>query len=141
MHWHAYTWIGNGIDRGNEAERRPTSPDFLTSPLPPMRTGDWLAKPASRIAATHKDLDKALGWLASEYEKARPTFALPDGVPLHDRLENAALLLPNGVDVQWGEWMLGGRFVTIGMICCPNKHVETPCPRRAGAQAATRSAG
>ncbi|MFI7112875.1 hypothetical protein ACIBK9_41645 [Nonomuraea sp. NPDC050227] len=52
MHWHAYLWTGNGAERGREAERRPGSPDFPTSPLPPMRTGDWLAKQAARVAAT-----------------------------------------------------------------------------------------
>ncbi|GAA4924654.1 hypothetical protein HD597_011324 [Nonomuraea thailandensis] len=138
MHWHAYTWTGNGEDRGREAERRSTSPDFLTSHLPPMRTGDWLAKPASRIAATYEqqDLDAALEWMAAQYEQARGSFVLPEGVPLEDRLRNARGLLPAGVDVQWGEWLLAGRFVTIGMICCPNKHVDHPCPIRhpAGAQ-------
>ncbi|MGI5283553.1 hypothetical protein ACQEVF_09500 [Nonomuraea polychroma] len=130
MHWHAYQWTGNGADRTNEAERRPTSPDFPTSPLPPMRTGDWLAKPASRIAATFEDVSEAAGWLAAEYGKVGGALLLPERIPLESRLEYALDALPRGVDVQWGEWLQGARFATIGMICCPNRHLAHPCPVR-----------
>ncbi|MEQ4719511.1 hypothetical protein [Nonomuraea sp. B19D2] len=130
MHWHGYHWIGAGVDRANEAERRPSSSDFLASVLPPMRTGDWLAKPASRIAATFHGAEQAAGWMAGEYAKVREALPLPERVPLEDRLEIALDLLPRGVDVQWGEWLQAGRFATIGVICCPNRHVAHPCPAR-----------
>lgn len=129
MHWHAYTWIGNGADLKHEAERRTTSTDFATSPLPPMRTGDWLAKPRTRIAETFDDVDKAVHWMATEYSAVRDAQPRPDSLPLASRTALAADLLPRGVDVQWGEWLQGGRFITIGMICCPNRHVNHPCPR------------
>ncbi len=125
MHWHAYTWTGHGAELKREAERRPDSPDFATSPLPPMRTGDWLAKPPARIVETFDDADKAVEWMAGEYEPVRPG---SDTVPLEHRRTVAADLLPRGVDVQWGEWLHGGRFITLGMICCPNRHVNHPCP-------------
>ncbi|MEU8276109.1 hypothetical protein ACFYOK_22520 [Microbispora bryophytorum] len=53
MHLHCYSWTGVGDERRNESERRPPplSGDpgpFLASPLPPMRTCDWLLKPACR---------------------------------------------------------------------------------------------
>ncbi|HEX4813987.1 MAG TPA: hypothetical protein VFV66_14680 [Nonomuraea sp.] len=130
MHWHAYRWTGAGTDRGHEAERRPDSPDFRTSPLPPMRTGDWLAKPASRIAATFETVEPAIAWLAGAYGEIRDLLPAPDRVPLAERLANARDLLPRGVDVQWGEWLPGGRFATISMICCPNRHTHHPCPIR-----------
>ncbi|MGR6924146.1 hypothetical protein ACU635_58620 [[Actinomadura] parvosata] len=130
MHWHAYQWTGPGADRGNEAERRPASPGFPSSLVPPMRTGDWLAKPASRIARTFDEPGQAAGWMAAEYGKARGVLLLPERVPLEERLETAVDLLSRGVDVQWGEWLQGGRFVTIGVICCPNRHVSHPCPVR-----------
>ena len=130
MHWHAYLWTGSGTDRGNEAERRPGSPDFTPSPVPPMRTGDWLAKPASRMTATFDDVEQATTWMATEYAKARNLLQPPEGVPMEDRLDNARDLLPRGVDVQWGEWLQGGRFLPIGVICCPNRHVAHPCPIR-----------
>jgi hypothetical protein len=134
MHWHAYTWNGNGTELAREAERRPTSPDFTASPLPPMRTGEWLAKPAHRIAATFEDPSKAVEWMVAEYAPARPP---TDMIPLECRTKDARDLLPRGVDVQWGEWLTAGRFLTIGMICCPNRHVVHPCPtgrtRRSGA--------
>ncbi|MBE1591829.1 hypothetical protein ACFPOI_14880 [Nonomuraea angiospora] len=132
MHWHAYHWIGAGADRANEAERRPSSPEFPSSMLPPMRTGDWLAKPASRIAATFHGTEQAVDWMAGEYAKVREALLLPERVPLEDRLETALDLLSRGVDVQWGEWLQSGRFATIGEICCPNRHVAHPCPAPSG---------
>lgn len=137
MHWHGYQWTGNGAERANEAERRPGSPDFPTSALPPMRTGDWLAKPAARIAATFHDLGEAADWLEAEYGKARSALLLPERILLEDRLAYARDALPRGVDVQWGEWLQGGRFASIGMICCPNRHTDHPCPIRRRAEAST----
>ncbi|MFI6706608.1 hypothetical protein ACIBF7_09270 [Nonomuraea sp. NPDC050478] len=130
MHWHAYQWTGPGTERANEADRRPTSPEFLTSLLPPMRTGDWLLKHRSRMAATFEEVAAAVVWMADEYAKARTALLPPEQIPVNERLDTARDLLPRGVDVQWGEWLHGGRFVTIGVICCPNRHAPHPCPAR-----------
>ncbi|MFI6601147.1 hypothetical protein ACIBHX_33295 [Nonomuraea sp. NPDC050536] len=126
MHWHAYLWTGSGEERGYEAERRTDSPDFAGSLLPPMRTGDWLAKPRSRIAASFTEVDQALEWLTAQHG----IHFRDDPVGLEVRLEAATQALPHGVDVQWGEWLPGGRFATVGVICCPNRHVRHPCPRQ-----------
>ncbi|MER6583962.1 hypothetical protein [Nonomuraea sp. NPDC001023] len=131
MHWHAYQWTGSGVERGDEAGRRPSSPDFPTSPLPPMRTGDWLAKPSARVAGTFDDVTAAVKWLADQYHVVSGLLLHPDRVPLDDRLGTARDAISRGVDVQWGEWLHGGRFATVGMICCPNRHVPHPCPTRA----------
>ncbi|WP_219465733.1 hypothetical protein [Nonomuraea rhizosphaerae] len=137
MHWHAYQWTGNGADRGNEAERRPTSPDFSGSALPPMRTGDWLLKSASRSSGRYDEAKAAADWMATEFGKI-DGMLLQRGrrvVTLEERIAGALDLLPRGVDVQWGDWLRGGRFATIGMICCPNRHVTHPCPLRRRAEA------
>jgi hypothetical protein len=126
LHWHAYTWLGNGQELARESERRPTSPDFPTSALPPMRTGDWLLKPAQRIAGTFEDVTEAVAWMERTYIPHRPA---GDAIPLDARLLLANDLLPRGVDVQWGVWLTGGRFITIGAVGCPNRHVSHPCPR------------
>ncbi|WP_157254373.1 hypothetical protein [Nonomuraea typhae] len=126
LHWHAYTWNGNGADLAREDERRPTSPDFFSSLLPPMRTGEWLAKPASRIAETFEDVDKAIEWMRTQYAPA----SAHDPISMSHHQREAYGLLPGGVDVQWGCWLPGGRFLTVGMICCPNRHVNHPCPKR-----------
>ncbi|MFG3440199.1 hypothetical protein ACGF0J_23370 [Nonomuraea sp. NPDC047897] len=130
MHWHAYTWIGSGEELDREEERRPGSPEFATSPLPPMLTGDWLARPASRITATFDEAAQAVEWLATRYGTVRKAFPHPDRVGLPARLDAAGDALPRGVDVQWGEWLTGGRFVTISVICGPNRHTAHPCPIR-----------
>ncbi|MGI5271377.1 hypothetical protein ACQEUU_19625 [Nonomuraea sp. CA-218870] len=125
------------MERANEADRRPTSPGFPASLLPPMRTGDWLLKPRSRMAATFEGVAPAVAWLADEYGKTRTALPLPDRVPVEERLETARDLLSRGVDVQWGEWLHGGRFVTLGMICCPNRHVPHPCPAQGRSSSAS----
>src|SRR5690606_13680274 len=111
-------------------ERRPGSPEFRSSRVPPMRTCDWLARPASHIAASFDDPDRAVEWLAERYEEMRRSMPRPDGAGKELRLANAADALPRGVDVQWGEWLAGGRFASVGVICCPNKHADHPCPVR-----------
>ncbi|MEZ0075352.1 hypothetical protein [Planotetraspora sp. GP83] len=79
MHLHCYSWTGVGDDRRNEAERRPppSSGDpgpFLASPLPPMRTCDWLLKPRNRIDASPGSVGEALEWLTERYRPAEPSF-------------------------------------------------------------------
>ncbi|MEV0144249.1 MULTISPECIES: hypothetical protein [unclassified Nonomuraea] len=130
VHWHAYAWVGDGEEREREEERRPGSPEFGASDVPPMLTGDWLARPASRIAATFDEPGPALEWLAAQYRRAGRSFPRPDRVGLRVRLDGAADALPRGVDVVWGEWLTGGRFASIAMVCCPNRHTAHPCPIR-----------
>ncbi|WP_084960010.1 hypothetical protein [Thermoactinospora rubra] len=133
LHWHCYTWTGAGDDLRGEVERRPDSPGFPSSPVPPMLTGDWLAKPRTRIAATFTDLAEVVAWLRQQYGSARQFFPRPADearIGLDARLDLARDLLPRGVDVQWGFWLTGGRFTTIAAICCPNRHVSHSCPSR-----------
>jgi hypothetical protein len=137
MHLHCYVWTGMGEDLRDEADRRVPPPpgdpaSFISSPLPPMRTCDWLLKPARRIDATHTTVDGALAWLAERYEAARPSFLHPDAeaaIGLGLRLDLAREALEGGVDVQWGFWLTGGRFTTCGVVCCsPNRHARHRCP-------------
>ena len=50
-------------------------------------------------------------------------------IGLDHRLETAREALHTGVDVQWGIWLTGGRFLTCGVVCCsPNRHAAYSCP-------------
>jgi hypothetical protein len=101
----------------------------VASALSPMRAGDRSARPGPLIAATFEEVWLAVVWLAGAYGRIRAELPLP-GVLLEERLEAALDLLPRGVDVRWGEWLRGGRFVTIGVVCCPNRQVPHLCPVR-----------
>ncbi|MGN9780611.1 hypothetical protein ACTMTF_04230 [Nonomuraea sp. ZG12] len=101
----------------------------MTSVLSPVRAGVRRAGPGSGMAATFGEVWLVVVWLAGAYGKIREELPLP-GVLLEERLEAALDLLPRGVDVRWGEWLHDGRFVTIGVACCPNRHVPHPCPMR-----------
>jgi hypothetical protein len=81
------------------------------------------------VGATFGEVWLAVVWLAGAYGRMRVELPLP-GVLLEERLEAALDLLPRGVDVRWREWLSGGRFVTIGVACCPNRQVPWPCPMR-----------
>jgi hypothetical protein len=129
MHWHAYQWVGVRVDRGDEVVRRSLSPGSVASVLSPRWGGAWSAGPGSRTAATFGEVWLAVVWLAGAYGRIRAELPLP-GVLLEERLEAALDLLPRGVDVRWREWLHGGRFVTIGVTCCPNRQVPRPCPMR-----------
>lgn len=137
MHLHCYVWSGLGEELRNEAERRPPPPPadpgiFMNSPLPPMRTCDWLLKPARRIDASPASLDDALAWLAERHRSTESSFLRPADeaqISLDLRLHNAREALTNGVDVQWGIWLTGGRFLTCAVVCCsPNRHAAYRCP-------------
>jgi len=97
-----------------------------------MRTGDWLAKASSQVAASFDDVDRAVKWLAERYSHVEQQFLYPDRVGLEDRISSAKDLLPRHIDVMWGWWLKGGRFASLAMVCCPNRDVDHPCPERRG---------
>ena len=128
-HYHAYTWRGDGRDLQREGERRPGHPKFPSSPLPPMRTCDWLLKPASRIAETFYDGESAIRWLANQYQELADEMSPLDGVGLSFRLTNAKNSLAGGMNVQWGFYLRGAMYASVGLVRCPNLHPPAhPCP-------------
>ncbi|MFI6298286.1 hypothetical protein ACIBEJ_42315 [Nonomuraea sp. NPDC050790] len=135
-HFHAYLWTGIGEELRLEEERRTGTPEFPGSPLPPMRTADWLARPRRQVSATHDSVADALAWLDREYTLVRRNLLLPAdeeriGRPV--RLANATESLGGAVDVQWGFWLTGGRFASLAVVCCPNRSAPHPCPLMIGA--------
>ncbi|WP_327102321.1 hypothetical protein [Nonomuraea glycinis] len=129
MHWHAYQWVEMGVHRSNEVVRQPLPPHVVTSVLSPRQDNKWPGEQGPRAGATFGEVWLAVVWLAGAYGRMRAELPLPE-VLLEERLEAALDLLPRGVDVRWREWLSGGRFVTIGVACCPNWQVPRPCPMR-----------
>ncbi|MEU3163054.1 hypothetical protein [Streptosporangium sp. NPDC006930] len=132
-HFHGYTWTGQAAPYLNgEGIRRPFHPEFRSSPLPPMRLCDWLLKPRNRIVISFDQANDAATWLVDQYDIACPSFHLPDQEAKIGRAHRhlgATEVLPGGTDIQWGFHLKGERFVSIGVICCPNKHApDYKCP-------------
>jgi hypothetical protein len=133
MHWHAYAWTGFGPEREDDSVRRPSDEPvanaaFAASPVPPHRTCDWLLKPASLIKQTFHDPDLAVRWLGDQWDAFAPALLHPYDHKA-GRLAGAAQALRAGVDVQWGDWLRGERFVSVGVICCPNRDApQYRCP-------------
>ncbi|MFI6499368.1 hypothetical protein [Nonomuraea typhae] len=135
-HFHAYLWTGIGEELRMEEERRPGTPEFASSPVPPTRTADWLARPRRQVAATFETPADAVTWLAHEYDLATRALLHPADearIGREVRLANATALLKGGADVQWGFWLTGGRFTSVGVVCCPNRTAVHRCPLMIGA--------
>ncbi|MFI9560517.1 hypothetical protein [Nonomuraea endophytica] len=135
-HLHAYLWTGIGEELRLEEERRTGTPEFPSSPLPPVRTADWLARPRRQVTATFESTADAVAWLSREYTLACRKLLLPadeERIGRAVRLANATESLTGGADVQWGFWLSGGRFTSLAVVCCPNRTATHPCPIMIGA--------
>ncbi len=137
-HYHAYSWTGAAKEREQEYLRKPPLPptdpgEFVRSPLPPMRTCDWLLKSRERCLQTLTDTGSAVKWMAGMWDQTERSLADIEGVARavgrDSYLATAEDLLPRRIDVQWGFWLRGERFITIGVVCCPNIHApDYRCP-------------
>lgn len=133
-HWHGYSWLGSANAYFMESARRPGSPAFTESEIPPMMTGHWLTR---RIITQRKytwtDPRQPLEWLARGYREHPPASRTDGGqayIPLETKLETAADLIPRGVDVTWCYWTTRvGFMASLSVVSCPNRHhPEIPCP-------------
>lgn len=136
MHFHAYSWRGQGVELEREAERRAEHPEFGSSELPPLRTGAWLAKPARCIRATWDEPGQAVEWLRANFEELARSLLHDEErefPPLTARSAYAERDLRGGTDVVWEFWLHGGVFVHLSVICCsPNKWYVGRCPQQVG---------
>ena len=132
-HWHGYVFSVHGTEL-KDAERRPEAPMFRTSDLPPLATRHGLLKALSHVRGTFTSAADAMGWFADEYGRLPPllrpqsasVFPAPDTA---ERLADGARVLDSGIDKVWGFWVVGGRYHSIMVICCPNRlELGIPCP-------------
>ncbi|MFG3350920.1 hypothetical protein [Streptomyces sp. NPDC048001] len=112
---------------------REVTADFPASRLPPMMTGQWLMK--ANQASPRRTWDEApaaLDWLVEQY-LANPPVEREDGrrayASLDAKRRYALDALPVGVDVSWVYYNHSGSIVSVGLVCCPNRHHPgLPCP-------------
>ncbi|MBD0674055.1 hypothetical protein [Streptomyces sp. CBMA156] len=128
MHFHGYEWAGDGRLLAKESERRPVDGSgFRLSELPPMMTGWWLLRPATRIRGTWTTPADAAEWLAERYGEHAP-----DGdpwLPLAVRRRHATAQLAAGADVVWSRWVSDSRWSGHYVIVCPSPAWPLlPCP-------------
>jgi len=129
MHFHGYEWTGDHARLSAEAERRPAHASFRASRLPPICSGDWLAKPPERSLGRFDAALGAVGWASERYDLISGAFASEAIVPLKDRQRHAFDVLPLGIDVTWEEPLYTGLRLMIAVVCCsPNRHSLHPCP-------------
>ncbi|MBC3985426.1 hypothetical protein H8N01_23320 [Streptomyces sp. AC536] len=128
-HFHAYSWIGPKPDVDRERDRRPESPGFAASELPPLQVAHWLRKPGRFVRATYEGPGEAAAWLAERVgesvaaERLRP--------PLDAQVALAVQTLGWGGDIGWGAYLTGTRFLSLAVVACPNRaDPSARCPLR-----------
>ena len=135
MHFHAYSYRGSGeaIKSFDSGARSPGGPDFASSVVPPEATNAWLAKPTRMLRGTFDDPAGAVEWLRAQHAEVEPSIwhkELNTQAPSVDTMaETAADTLARGNDVVWAWWLIGGNFVDLTVVCCPNRDGDHRCPQ------------
>jgi hypothetical protein len=131
LHWHCYTWVGHVSALRDEPARRPTHPEFASSPVTPLLLADWFLKPRRLIRLTSGRVDDVLRWLLRTWAEHRDDFRDQPFVTLPERLHFAERDLICGNTTGTGIWLTGGRQVHMHAVACPNVHaIDNLCPNR-----------
>jgi hypothetical protein len=114
LHWHAYSWRGDGKRLGDNAARRSASESIV-----PFALKDWLLKPAHLIRAAPTTPESALSWLREQYDDCAPAMQPVQQrlfIPDDDRFGLALYELRCGNDLSWGFWLNNASFQAISLI-------------------------
>lgn len=104
IHWHCYTWTGDGRAIANDAARRDPATE-----LPPTVVREWLSKPDRLIRQSPKSPEDAVAWLQREFDRHTPQLgAQATDIPAETRFGMALHDLQCGTDLSWGFWLAGG---------------------------------
>ncbi|QNP72108.1 hypothetical protein IAG44_23615 [Streptomyces roseirectus] len=132
LHWHAYSWRGDGKRLGDAAARRSAAEDIV-----PFASRDWLLKDARLIRASPGTPEEALTWLREHFDAIAPTMRparqrtfLRDEV----RFGTALYTLRCGTDLSWGFWLANGSYQALSLIAVDSRQcpLHPPAPRRTG---------
>ena len=142
LHWHAYSWRGDGKRLNDAAARRSAAEDIV-----PFALRDWLLKDARLIRAAPGTPEEALTWLREHFDAvagmmrpARQRTYLSDEV----RFGTALYTLRCGTDVSWGFWLANGSYQALSLIAVASRQcpLHPPSLRRTGyAMSHTGSSG
>jgi len=142
LHWHAYSWRGDGKRLGDAAARRSAAEDIV-----PFALRDWLLKDARLIRTAPFTPEEALIWLREHFDgiadlmrPARQRTYLCDEV----RFGTALYTLRCGTDLSWGFWLAHGSYQALSLIAvtfreCPLH--SSPSRRTGNATSHTGSSG
>ncbi|WP_093775090.1 hypothetical protein [Streptomyces sp. yr375] len=122
LHWHAYSWRGDGKRLGDSAARRSAAEDIV-----PFALKDWLLKPARLVRAAPTTPEEALHWLREQFGLCAPAMqpvSQRSFVSDADRFGRALYELRCGNDLSWGFWLTNGLFqalspITVDAQACP----------------------
>ncbi|MFD7899230.1 hypothetical protein [Streptomyces sp. NPDC059743] len=133
QHIHGYSWLGEKSSFDKESERRPESPAFAHSELPPIQTGNWLLKPVALIRGTWEEPKEAGEWLGRQLDEFAPRFAFDrerDAERLGQLVRAAVERVGWGGDVSYGHYLRGSVFHSLALVTCrPSRAAQTAEPR------------
>ncbi|MBZ6473752.1 hypothetical protein K9U14_10275 [Streptomyces griseocarneus] len=133
MHVHGYMWVGEKAVFDREGDRRPGGPGFGGSGVPPMRTADWLLKPAGLVRGTWDVPSGAAAWLVGRLAAHAARFHSPqdrDPTRLAAHASSVMDRLAWGGDVARGYYLERPLFLSLALVTCsPNRAApEARCP-------------
>ena len=125
LHWHAYSWRGDGKRLGDNAARRATTADIV-----PFALRDWLMKSARLIRAAPATPEEALRWLREQFDACAPVMCPVQQrtfIPDEFRFGLALYELRCGNDLSWGFWLTNASYQSMSLIAVGD---STTCPCR-----------
>ena len=113
LHWHAYSWRGDGRTWADDAQRGSDTADVT-----PTAVRDWLKRPGRQIRGTFATPEEAAAWVVENWTRARAEALTP--VPEWvDEAEQAAAVLYTlrcGNDISRGVWVRGQSMFSFAMV-------------------------
>jgi hypothetical protein len=114
LHWHAYSWRGDGKRLGDNAARRATTSDVV-----PFALRDWLMKSARLIRAAPATPEEALRWLRQQFDDCASSMCpAQQRTSLSDEFRFGLALyeLRCANDLSWGFWLTNASFQAMSLI-------------------------
>ncbi|WP_344903887.1 hypothetical protein [Actinomadura meridiana] len=113
LHWHCYSWRGNGKDWGDDKLRHDDQADIT-----PSMVRGWLRKNPRLIRLTCSTPEEAAAWSMQEWTRARAEALtpVPDWITDESQERMALHDLRSGNDLAKGLWVKGPSMVSWGII-------------------------
>lgn len=119
LHWHAYSWRGDGKRLGDNAARRSAAESIA-----PFAHRDWLLKTDHLVRAAPCTPEDAVRWLREQFDGCAPAMRPAQQrsfVPYEDRFGRALYELRCGNDLSWGFWLDNASYQAMSLIALDSR--------------------
>ena len=113
LHWHAYSWRGDGRTWADDAQRGSDTADVT-----PTAVRDWLRRPSRQIRDTFSTPEDAAAWIADNWVRSRAEALnpVPEWVVDDEQHEAVLYALRCGNDISRGVWVRGPSMFSFSVV-------------------------